>query len=108
MLLYVINAALVNNRDKRPNSRIATLHCFIVTNPDSRKIERAVEIRIDAAKAERMIAQISPRRKRLLPAHANAVAANICRRLSSAMPFADQPALARLPDYFVTPARWWQ
>jgi hypothetical protein len=86
MLLYVINAALVNNRDKRPNSRIATLHCFIVTNPDSRKIERAVEIRIDAAKAERMIAQILRDEKGLLPAHANAVAANICRRLSSAMP----------------------
>jgi hypothetical protein len=75
MLLYVINAALVNNRDKRPNSRIATLHCFIVTNPDSRKIERAVEIRIDAAKAERMIAQILRDEKGLLPAHANAVAA---------------------------------
>jgi len=45
-----------------------------------------VEIRIDAAKAERMIAQILRDEKGLLPAHANAVAANICRRLSSAMP----------------------
>lgn len=44
------------------------------------------EIRIDAAKAERMIAQILRDEKRLLPADANAVAANICRRLLTAMP----------------------
>jgi hypothetical protein len=44
------------------------------------------EIRIDAAKAERIIAQILRDEKRLLPADANAVAANICRRLTIAMP----------------------
>ena len=44
------------------------------------------EIRIDAAKAERMIAQILRDEKRLLPADANATAANICRRLTTAMP----------------------
>ena len=43
------------------------------------------DIRIDSAKAERMIAQILRNKKKLLPADANAVAANICRRLSSAM-----------------------
>jgi hypothetical protein len=43
------------------------------------------DIRIDAAKAERMIAQILRDEKKLLPGDANALAANICRRLSSAM-----------------------
>jgi hypothetical protein len=43
------------------------------------------DIRIDAAKAERMIAQILREEKKLLPADANELAANICRRLSSAM-----------------------
>jgi hypothetical protein len=43
------------------------------------------EIQIDAAKAERMIAQILRDEKNLLPADANALAANICCRLSSAM-----------------------
>ena len=43
------------------------------------------DIQIDATKAERMIAQILRDEKRLLPADANALAANICRRLSSAM-----------------------
>jgi hypothetical protein len=43
------------------------------------------DIRIDAGKAERMIAQILRDERKLLPADANAIAANICRRLSSAM-----------------------
>jgi hypothetical protein len=43
------------------------------------------DIQIDAAKAERMIAQILRDERKLLPADANALAANICRRLSSAM-----------------------
>ena len=43
------------------------------------------DIQIDAAKAERMIAQILRDEKKLLPADANALAATICRRLSSAM-----------------------
>ena len=44
------------------------------------------EIRIDADKAERMIAQIIRDDGGLLPAKANALAATICRRLSLAMP----------------------
>ena len=52
------------------------------------------EIRIDAAKAERMISQILREEKSLLPADANAVAANICRRLSAAMPMLTNPPLA--------------
>jgi hypothetical protein len=51
------------------------------------------EIRIDATKAERMIAQILRDEKRMLPADANAVAANICRRLSIAMPTPTNPPL---------------
>ena len=47
--------------------------------------ETMADIQIDAAKAERMIAQILRDEKKLLPADANALAANICRRLSSAM-----------------------
>jgi hypothetical protein len=43
------------------------------------------DIQIDATKAERMIAQILRDEKGLLPADANALAANICRRLASAM-----------------------
>jgi hypothetical protein len=43
------------------------------------------DIRIDAGKAERMIAQILRDEKKYLPGDANALAANICRRLSSAM-----------------------
>jgi hypothetical protein len=43
------------------------------------------DIQIDAEKAERMIAQILRDEKKMLPAEANAVAANICRRLSTAM-----------------------
>jgi len=46
--------------------------------------ESMADIQIDAAKAERMIAQILRDEKKLLPADANALAANICRRLSSA------------------------
>jgi len=51
------------------------------------------DIRIDAAKAERMIAQILRDEKKLLPADANALAANICRRLSSAMATPTNPPL---------------
>jgi hypothetical protein len=51
------------------------------------------EIRIDAAKAERMIAQILRDEKKLLPADANATAANICRRLMTAMPMPTNPPL---------------
>jgi hypothetical protein len=51
------------------------------------------EIRIDAAKAERMISQILREEKGLLPADANAVAANICRRLSAAMTTPTNPPL---------------
>jgi hypothetical protein len=51
------------------------------------------EIRIDAAKAERMISQILREEKGLLPADANALAANICRRLSAATPMPTNPPL---------------
>ena len=51
------------------------------------------EIRIDAAKAERMIAQILRDEKRFFPADANALAANICRRLTTAMPTPTNPPL---------------
>jgi hypothetical protein len=43
------------------------------------------EITIDSAKAERMVAQILRNDASLLPSQANELAANICRRLSSAM-----------------------
>jgi len=43
------------------------------------------DIQIDADKAERMIAEILRTEKHFLPAHANAMAANICRRLMTAM-----------------------
>jgi hypothetical protein len=43
------------------------------------------DIQIDAARAERIIAQILRDERRLLSEDANALAANICRRLSSAM-----------------------
>jgi hypothetical protein len=43
------------------------------------------DIQIDAARAERIIAQILREERRLLSEDANALAANICRRLSSAM-----------------------
>jgi hypothetical protein len=56
------------------------------------RVEMA-EIRIDAAKAERMIAQILRDEKRLLPTDANALAANICRRLTTAMPTPTNPPL---------------
>jgi hypothetical protein len=56
------------------------------------RVEMA-EIRIDAAKAERMIAQILRDEKRLLPADANTLAANICRRLTIAMPTPTNPPL---------------
>jgi hypothetical protein len=64
------------------------------------------EIRIDAAKAERMIAQILRDEKGLLPADANAVA---CKYLSAALSRhadADKPTFAGLPDYFVAPVKW--
>ena len=43
------------------------------------------EIQIDADKAERMIAEILRSEKRFLPVDANTLAANICRRLTTAM-----------------------
>ena len=46
------------------------------------------EIRIDADKAERMIAQIIGDNGGLLPAKANTLAADICRRLSTAIQMA--------------------
>jgi hypothetical protein len=52
------------------------------------------EIRIDAAKAERIVSQILREENGLLPAEANAVAANICRWLSAAMPMPTNPPLA--------------
>jgi hypothetical protein len=57
------------------------------------------DIRIDAGKAERMIAQILRDEKGLLPADANATAENICRRLSTAMP-TNQP----LQGYRIIPS----
>jgi hypothetical protein len=51
------------------------------------------QIRIDADKAERMIAQILRDEKKLLPAEANALATNICRRLTVAMPTPTNPPL---------------
>ncbi len=84
----------VNSRDKAP---IFVLLPCIVPRKGSQfagKIEaQMAEIRIDAAKAERMIAQILRDEKGLLPADANAVAANICRRLSTAMPMPTNPPL---------------
>lgn len=44
------------------------------------------EIRLDAAKAERMIAQTLRDEHKMLPAQANAAAEHLCRRLKSAMP----------------------
>jgi hypothetical protein len=43
------------------------------------------DIQIDAAKAERIIAQVLRDEKKLLSTDANMLAAAICRRLSSAM-----------------------
>jgi hypothetical protein len=51
------------------------------------------DITIDADKAERMIAEILRTEKRFLPADANAMAANICRRLKTAMPAPTNQAL---------------
>jgi hypothetical protein len=51
------------------------------------------DITIDAARAERIIAEILRTEKRFLPAYANAMAANICRRLTSAMPAPTNQAL---------------
>jgi hypothetical protein len=59
------------------------------------------DIRIDAAKAERMIAQILRDESKLLPTDANAVAANICRRLSTAMA---TPTNQALQGYRIIPA----
>ena len=52
------------------------------------------EIRIDADKAERLISQILRTEKGLLPADANALAANICRRLVTVMPTPTNQPLA--------------
>jgi hypothetical protein len=73
-----------------------------------RKESKMAEIRIDADKAERMISQILRDEKGLLPADANAVAANICRRLTTAMPMPTNPAIAGLPNYFGPSAGWWR
>jgi hypothetical protein len=54
------------------------------------------ELRIDAYKAERMIAQILRDEKKLLPADANALASNIRRRLSLAMTAPTNQALQGL------------
>jgi hypothetical protein len=52
------------------------------------------EIRIDAAKAERMISQTLRDEKGMLSTDANAFAANICHRLiSAAMPTPTNPPL---------------
>ncbi|UGY18137.1 hypothetical protein WDM22_41050 [Bradyrhizobium septentrionale] len=51
------------------------------------------ELRIDAGKAERIIAQTLHDEKGIPPADAAAVAANICRRLTMAMP--TSPSLDR-------------
>lgn len=50
------------------------------------------EIQIDAAKAERMIAQILRDEGDLFPTKANTLAANICRRLWAAMPVTPRDA----------------
>lgn len=60
------------------------------------------EIRIDAAKAERMIAQTLRDDHKMLPAQANAAAEHLCRRLRSAMttPGAQQLRRYRLIGYY--------
>jgi hypothetical protein len=65
-----------------------------VYDPERAEAKTMAEIRIDAGKAERMISQILREENGLLPADANAVAANICRRLSAAMPMPTDPPLA--------------
>ena len=60
------------------------------------------DIQIDADKAERMISQILRDDKRFLPEAANALAANICRRLSSAMA---SPTNQRLQGYRIIAER---
>lgn len=52
------------------------------------------ELRLDLAKAERMIAQILRDEQKMLPKLANDVAATICRRLFSAMPTPTNQALS--------------
>jgi hypothetical protein len=70
--------------------------------PQTAKVEMP-EIRIDADKAQRMIAQILREDKglRLLPADANKMAEIICRRLSSAMPL---PTNQPLQGYRIIPS----
>jgi hypothetical protein len=51
------------------------------------------ELRIDAGKAERIIAQVLLDVKGMAPADATAVAASICQRLATAMPIS--PPLGR-------------
>jgi hypothetical protein len=57
-----------------------------MTPMNLRRLKTMAEIRIDAAKAERMISQILRDEKGLLPADANALAAIICQRLTAATP----------------------
>jgi hypothetical protein len=64
-------------------------------NPMNLRRPKMAEIRIDAAKAERMISQILSDEKGMLSTDANAFAANICHRLlSAAMPTPTNPPLA--------------
>lgn len=53
------------------------------------------EIRIDAGKAERMIAQTLRDDHKMLPAQANAAAEHLCRRLRCAMPTPGAQQLGR-------------
>jgi hypothetical protein len=55
--------------------------------------QKMTELRIDAGKAERIIAQTLRAEKGIPPADAAAMAANICRRLTMAMP--TSPSLDR-------------
>ena len=64
------------------------------------------DIQIDATRAERIIAQILRDERRLLSEDANALAANICRRLSRAMATPTDQPLARLSNQGFTTA--WQ
>jgi hypothetical protein len=63
-------------------------------NPMNLRRPKMAEIRIDAAKAERMISQILRDEKGMLSADAKAFAANIYHRLSAAMPTPTNPPLA--------------
>jgi hypothetical protein len=57
------------------------------------------EIRIDTAKAERMISQILREEKHLLPADAKALAAKYLSKAHNGDGDTDKPTFAQLPDY---------